>query len=84
MQSFYVSNGNRVSSTLEEFYSKLRVNNSVDDKGRLLNLNKRERLVYSLCAYTMNLIADKNPDGGNKDLLHSLAREMHKKELALE
>jgi hypothetical protein len=49
------------------------VNNSVDDKGRLLKLNNRETLVYNICAYTMDMIADKSPDGGKKDLLHSLA-----------
>jgi hypothetical protein len=69
VQSFYVSSSNKVNSTLEEFYSKLRVNNSLDDKGRLLNLSHRESLVLSLCVYTMNMIAEKNPDGGNKVLL---------------
>ena len=79
VQSFYVSGGNTVNSTLEEFYTKLRVNNTLEDKGRLLNLKHRESLVFSLCVYTMNMIAEKNPDGGNKVLLQSLAGEMHKK-----
>ena len=74
MQSFYVSSGNNVKAPLEEFYSKLRVNNTLEDKGRLLNLSHKESLVYSLCVYTMNMIADKNPDGGNQGLLQSLAK----------
>ena len=49
------------------------------DKGRLLNLNNKQSLVMSLCVYTMNMIADKNPEGGNQIMLKSIAVEMHKK-----
>ncbi len=79
VQSYYVSTGNRANPTLEEFYSKLRVNNELDDKGRLLNLVHKENLVLSLCIATMKKIADKNPDGGNNILLNSLAVDLYKK-----
>jgi hypothetical protein len=62
VQSFYVTSDNKVKYSLEEFYSKLQVNNYLDNRGRLLNLNNNMRLVYSLCVSTMNMIADKNPE----------------------
>ncbi len=64
---------------MEKFYSKLRVNNTLQDKGRLLNLKNKQSLVVSLCVYTMNMIGDKNPEGGDKLMLQSLAVEMHRK-----
>lgn len=82
MQSLYVSSDNKAKAPLEEFYSRLRVNNTLEERGRLLNLSHGENLVSSLCVYTMNMIAEKNPEGGNKVLLQSLAGEMHRKQLA--
>jgi hypothetical protein len=78
VQSFYVQSENKKDKDLEVFYSNLRVNNDLDDNGRLLNLNHKESLVTSLCVYTMNMIAEKNPNGGNMEKLLSLAGEMHK------
>jgi hypothetical protein len=54
------------------------VNNSLKDNGRLLNLKEPQGLVQSLCVYTMNMIAEKNPEGGNKEQLLNIAAEMHK------
>ena len=76
VQSFYVSSANKHIPLLQEFYSNLRVNNAKEDKVRLLNLNHKQSLILSLCEYTIDMIADKNPDGGNKVLLQSLAGEM--------
>jgi hypothetical protein len=39
------------------------------DNGRLLNLKNPKSLVESLSVYTMKMIADKNPDGGDKEKL---------------
>jgi hypothetical protein len=79
VQSYYVSNGNVANPTLEEFYSRLRANNEVDDKGRLLNLKHKENLVLSLCIATMTKVADKNPDGGDQVQLRLKAEEIRKR-----
>ena len=63
VQSYYVTSENKVNHTLEEFYSKLRVNNNLKDNGRLLNLRNKMSLVQKLCSLTINIIADKNPEG---------------------
>ena len=64
---------------MDKFYSKLRVNNTKVDDGRLLNLNNKQSLVRNLGAYTMDMIADKNPEAGNQVMLKQIAGEMHKK-----
>lgn len=69
VQSFYVDDNNKIDTKLDDFYSKLRVNNTMKDNGRLLNLKNPKSLVESLSVYTMKMIADKNPDGGDKEKL---------------
>ena len=63
VKSFYVTTDNKVNHSLEDFYSKLDVNSYLEDRGRLLKLNDKMSLIYSLCVMTMNMIADKNPEG---------------------
>ena len=41
----------------------------MDQEGRLLDLKNRESLVYSLSAFTCDMIADKNPDDESEVLL---------------
>ena len=43
----------------------MRINNKPGDKGGLLDLTQKTNLVSNLCSYTMRMIADKNPDGGD-------------------
>ena len=74
--SYYVSNSNSVNNRLENFYSKVRINNHPDDKGGLLDLRDNYQLVHNLCKYTMLMIADKNPDGGNADGLRKAAKNL--------
>lgn len=45
VQSYYVTGDNKVNHSLEEFYSKLHVNNYLEDRGRLLKLNDKMSLV---------------------------------------